>query len=207
MRQLLFTSLSLATLLLAACGEGPGGDAAENASGNAAGVQQFFTVRAGAVNNARLDSLSGTFQLQRTGPPQGIPSDGLGGACLVFPAADLGYPQMAAKQCQANSDCSTPGENLIGYCNEGSCWSRPKNDPTGSKTCNRPVAMTPGTLNPVPRQPVDAGALAVKAGAKVRVLACLNKRGFVPGPAPNGTGCAGTGADALHDWGTTATVR
>lgn len=203
MRQLLFI---LPTLLLAACSGNPP-DAAENASGNQAAADEYFTVRAGAVTDALADSVSGNFQLQRTGAPRGIPSDGLGGACLVFAAADLGYPQMAAKQCQTNAQCSTPGESIYGYCDGGSCWSRPKEDPTGSKTCNRPLAMTPGDLNPVPRQPVDAAALGVKPGAKVRVLACLNKRGFVPGPAPNGTGCAGTGVDALHDWGTIATVR
>lgn len=208
MRQLLFTSAAIATLSLAAC-SGNAPDSAQNASGNQAAGEEYFTVRAGAVTDARAVAVSGNFQVQRTGAPRGIPSDGLGGACLVFAAGDVGYQQLADKQCQSNLDCSIPGENVYGYCDSGtgSCWARPRNDLAGAKTCNRPLAMTPAVLNPVPRQPVDAGALGVRPGAKVRVLACLNKRGFVPGPAPAGTGCAGTGVDALHDWGTAATVR
>ena len=177
MHPLPFLSVGFATLLLAGCG---GNSTSDNASGNGAAPDDRYTVRAGPVASAKIDALSGSFQLLKSGAPDAIPSSGMGGACLVFAAADLGYAKMAAMQCQSNQQCYTGEGESAAYCDlDKKCWARPGTDPLGAKTCNRPVAMSPAVLNPVPRQPVDAGALAVKAGTKVRVVACLNK-GFPP---------------------------
>lgn len=202
-----------AAMFLAGCSGNRGDEADGNANGSAAGSEEYYTIRAGTVTAAVASALSGNFQLQRTGAPRGVASNGNGGACLVFASADV-QPQMPA-QCRTNAECKVPGQNVSGYCDAGTggeetgtCWARPPGDLPGLKTCNRGVMTTQGALNPVPAQPVDVATLGVRPGAKVRVLACLNKQGFVPGGANvGGTGCAGTNVDAVHDWGPVATVR
>jgi len=200
-----FISLSLATLALAACGGNPPG-ADENASGNAVAAADYYTVRAGPVADARIDALSGTFQMLKVSAANGIPSNGRGGACLVFAAGDLpGLDQIANKRCETNAQCQDANASAA-YCDAQthSCWVRPKKDPSGSQTCNRPITMTPTTLNPVPANPVDASPLDVKPGAKVRVVACLNKLGA----SPQLTGCGSIdGADRIEVFGPVATVK
>ena len=191
-------------ILLAACSGNREGD---NAGGSGGAPEDRFTVRAGPVSNAQLASLEGTFQMLRSGAPDAIPSSGTGGACLVFAAADLGYPRMAAKQCTTNQQCYTGEGERAAYCaSDNTCWARPRLDVYGQFTCNRPITMTPAALNPVPRQPVDAGVLEVKAGAKVRVVACLNK-GAPPWPN-NKAPCAHRDhAGRIEVLGPVATVR
>lgn len=201
MRPLLLPSLGFATLLLAGCSGDPNGD---NASGNAAAPEDRFTVRAGPVANAQLDALSGTFQVLKSGSPDAIPSALIGGACLAFPAADLGFTQMAAKQCSKNSDCSTPGENEFGYCDTqaGTCWARPAGPAARAAFCDTGKVRTLNDINSVPVQPVDASQFRIRSGSKVRVVACLNKTGATR------TGCASNdGPDRIEVLGPVATIR
>lgn len=178
-----------------------------NTTGSAdSGRELRYTVRAGPVPNAQASALSGTFQLLQTGDPSGIPSNRTGGACLAFPAADLGFTQMAAKQCSKNSDCSVTTENPVGYCDVGAktCWSRPNRPGARAALCNTGITLNANDLNSVPAQPVNVAPLGIAIGAKVRVIACLNKAGAVP----SATGCASKdGPDRIEVLGPIATIR
>lgn len=194
----------LPALVLAGCGDN---SADRNVAGSAqGGGEPRYTVRAGPVPNAQVAALSGTFQLLETGSPSGIPSTRVGGACLVFPAADLGFTQMAAKQCSKNSDCATTGENPVGYCDvaEHKCWSRPNQPTARPALCNVGGTLNPSDLNAVPKQPVDVAQFNIAPGAKVRVVACINKTGA----SPTGTGCGSPdGPDRIEVMGPVATIR
>ena len=168
-----------------------------------------------------------TFQMLKVAEANGIPSSGAGGACLVFPAADLGFTEMAKIQCQTNEQCSNfppPGttgpdlgsyvpnpnnpshrESRYGYCDQGSkkCWSKPIGPDADAATCNRPITMTPTTLNPVPKTPGNLQPY-LRPGAKVRVAACMNKAGIDSAKS----GCASKdGKDLVFEMGPVATVR
>lgn len=190
----------LPVLFLGSCsGNGPG-------TGNdETGREALYTVRAGPVANAQAGALAGTFQLLETGGPGSIPSTRVGGACLVFPAADLGFSQMAAKQCGKNSDCGT-SENPVGYCDVDTkrCWSRPNQPNARPALCNVGITLNPAELNDVPAQPVDVAQFNVAPGAKVRVVACINKTGA--NPAQTGCGSA-DGPDRIEVMGPIATIR
>ncbi|HET9355171.1 MAG TPA: hypothetical protein VFO42_03290 [Sphingomicrobium sp.] len=193
-----------AAMFLAGCsGNGPD----ENASGNAGGPEDRFVVRAGPVANAQLGALSGTFQMLKSGAPDAIPSGGTGGACLVFAAADLGFTQMAANQCTTNLQCST-NENPVGYCDTGTgtCWSRPNRPNARAALCNAGITLTPNALTPVPVQPSDAGQFGVAPGAKVRVVACLNK-GSPPWPNNRAPCAYPDHSDRIEVLGPVTTVR
>ena len=165
-----------------------------------------YTIRAGPVDHAEASAVSGTFQVHSTGAPSGIPSARLAGGCLEFLAADLGYEQMAAKQCQKNSECSTPGENDFAACDSETkqCWSRPAGIAASAKLCNRGLIAPPNELIPVPAQPVDVRELGILPGAHVRVGACLNKSGI----NPQATGClTSDGPDKIQAWGPVTRIR
>jgi len=165
-----------------------------------------YTIRAGPVDHAEASAVSGTFQVHRTGAPSGIPSDGLSGGCLEFLAADLGYEQMAAKRCEKNSDCSTPGENEFAACDTETkqCWSRPTGLAASAKLCNRGLIAAPSALIPVPAQPADVRELGIQPGTHVRVGACLNKSGI----NPQATGClTSDGPDKIQVWGPVTRIR
>jgi hypothetical protein len=148
----------------------------------------------------------GTFQVLKTGAPLGIPSSRLAGACLIFPATDLGFEQMAAKQCHKDADCSTPGENAFGTCDieTNKCWSKPDGLAAGAALCNRGIVAAENELNLVPSQPADVVQFGIKRGAKVRVGACLNKSGI----NPLVTGCLATdGPDRIFDLGPVTKIQ
>jgi len=206
MRQIMFNMLfSAAFVATASCSKSPDENASQsvNAGGeDAAAGGPYYTVRADDVADANLTALQGTFAMVSATAADGIPAAGLGGACLAFTAKDLGFSTMDGKRCTSNADCSVDApagtapnspeaysyapdparpdhrENRFGYCDTQNkqCWSKPITDNGNNAVCNRPVTMTPGTLNPVPKQPIDVSKW-VKQGAKVRVVACLNKGG------------------------------
>ena len=210
MRRIQFGLLCGAAILLAACSSKT--DDSTNVGAESAAEQDYFTVRAGPVSPGEIGSVGGNFQMLKVSAANGIPSDGVGGACLVFAAADLGFPQMAAKSCTKHEDC-TIGETgndgmaaSAAYCDgkTHSCWAKPKAANAGNALCNRPITMTPTVLNAVPKQPVDVRTFKVKPGAKVRVVACLNKSDI----DVTKTGCASTTpTDAVYDLGPVATLR
>lgn len=165
-----------------------------------------YTIRAGPVSRTEASAVSGTFQVHRTGASSGIPSSRLAGACLEFLPIDLGFEQMAAKRCEKNSDCSTPGENQFGACDTDTkrCWSRPAGLAASAALCNRGLVAPPNDLIPVPAQPADVRQFGVQPGARVRVGACLNKSGINPGA----TGCqTADGPDKIQVWGPIARIR
>ena len=233
MRRFLIGIACSVAFLTSGCGGPPDEQSSPdvNAGGEraAAAAQDFFTVRPGPVDNAKLSALAGTFQMLKVSAANGIPSDGRGGACLVFLASELGFTKMAEKVCQSNGDCSVappPGatgqekgsyapnpnnpshrENRYGYCDQTSnkCWSRPIGLPADAALCNRPMQMSPAVLNPVPVRPADASVHGIKAGMKVRVVACLNK-GSPPYPPP-GPGCAQIDSnDRIEEFGPERTI-
>ena len=165
-----------------------------------------FTIRAGPIVRAEAAAVSGSFQVHRTAAPNGIPSQRLAGACLEFLAGDLGFAEMSAKQCQKNSDCSTPGENEFGACDThtNQCWSRPAGFTAGAKLCNRGLIAPVNDVIQVPAEPVDVRQFGIKPGAHVRVGACLNKSGI----NPQVTGCqTSDGPDKIQVWGPVTRVR
>jgi hypothetical protein len=221
MRQLIIGFVSIAALATGGCSsktsETSGANAGTEQAATNAAAEDHYTVRAGPVANAKISALAGTFQMLKVAAPNGIPSNGRGGACLVFAAADLGLSEMAGTSCTKNSDCESTqngndGKPASAYYCDGqtkSCWARPGSDLSGAETCNRPITMTAAALNPVPSTtagPADAGTLGVKPGAKVRVLACVQATGAIPGLT--GTGCGSIdGTDRIEVMGPVATIK
>ena len=208
MRRMIFGIVCIASLATAACNKPPEKAAPEgaNVAGEAAASDDLYTVNAGPVANANVGSLSGWFKMLKA-PAQGIPSDRLGGACLVFAAADLGFTKMAAKSCTKNSDCYTGEGESAGYCDgkTHACWAKPSTFDAANALCDKGKVFPLNVQNPIPVTPIDASKW-VKPGAKVRVTACINKKGFVPGP--NGTGCpTKDGTDRIEELGPIATVK
>jgi hypothetical protein len=172
----------------------------------------YYKIVAHPVTKQNLTALQGTFRMIKTSAGGGIPSNRIGGGCLVFAAADLGLSAMAGTSCTKNDDCKSSQSGNDGkpasayYCHRQtrSCWARPGSDPFGKDTCNRPITMTPNVHNPAPVRPVDASKLGVKKGAHVRVVACLNK---IPYPS-TGAGCkAIDSTDRMEVFGPVANVK
>jgi hypothetical protein len=213
---------SAAFLASAACNKSPENQAPEavNAgSDEAAGTDKYYTVNALPVPDARITALQGKFKMVEAGAADGIPSDGTGGACLVFAAADLGYPAMAAKSCTTNKSCATGEIGTDGtaasatYCDgkTHSCWAKPGSNGAALALCNKGIKMKPDDLNfapadpPAGKGPIDAGKW-VKPGAQVRVVACLQRIDAVKGPG--GNGCPTVDGDArIEVMGPVANVK
>jgi hypothetical protein len=184
MRQLLFVSLSLATLALA-------GVAYALQAGNYRNVP-------GPVTGSYEAGIKATFRLTSVSPPEGIPSPPSGGACIIFPAKDLGFGEMSKKHCSSDSDCSTPNENPFGYCEQQTkkCWSRPTAAEADPYLCRRGVTGPVGEDLEISAEPapIFRPEWNISKHAKARVLTCLN--GLPPG------GCAGNGNPYVYEWGT-----
>lgn len=197
------SSLIVAALMTAAgCGGPPSDQANENAGGP---TEEYYTVRAGPIADARIDAVDGTFQMLKVGAGNGIPSAGRGGACIAFDPADLGFTEMAAKQCTTNASCDTEETKGFAYCDTqtAKCWVKLEGAP-GEALCNRPITMTATTINHVPKQPTPASDPKVKPGTKARVVACLNKSGA----DPRVSGCGSVdGTDRIEVLGPVATLR
>lgn len=238
MRQLIGILCSTALLTAAACSKNPEGQAPESVnagSEDAAAAESYYTVEAHDITNNTITAVQGTFAMVPATAANGIPSNGRGGACLVFRAKDLGFTTMDAKKCTKNSDCTvlpppeitdttkpeyysySPNpadpdhrEARFGYCDTQNkqCWAKPITDNGGNAVCNRPLVMTPGTVNLVPNNPPPPPPPAVgpinvskwvKVGDKVRVVACIQKPNAKPGLSPGGTGCASSdGPDRIE---------
>jgi hypothetical protein len=167
-----------------------------------AGAEEYYTVRAGPVPNASVGSLSGTFQLHKASAQTGIASERKGGACLAFDAAGLGLDKMAAKTCNLNKDCQTDESYGWQYCDDKThtCWAKPAG-PVNAKLCSKGL-LDVNAVNPVPPAPLNLAefGITLKPGAKVRVIACLNKAGT--------SGCAELdSADRIQVMGPEAPVK
>ncbi|MCL6684028.1 hypothetical protein [Sphingomonas alba] len=153
---------------------------AENASANdaaAAPAAELYVIEAGTITGNRQPGINSWFKVKSS--KDGIESDRLGGECILFRPADLGYTQMAGKTCTDDDGCAT-GEGYP-YCHadSGKCWTRPI-VPQGAKDpyCNRSVDYEPpkqwkdGELNKISAQaiPVPQG---LKANAQARTYAIL----------------------------------
>jgi len=126
----------------------------------------------------------------------GIPTDFGGGACMIFPAKDLGFNEMGKiKNCTTSESCET-GEGAGAYCEvkTGQCWSKPANIPG---LCRRTIdpgevaAWTVDADNQIPKTgTTPLNSFPLKPNTQVRLLACL--RGI-------GLGCGVKGS--LEVWG------
>ena len=226
---------STAFLAAASCNKSSENQVSEavNATGNEADGP-YYSIQADDIADSTITAVKGTFHMENATAADGIPSTGSGGACLVFTAKDLGFTAMDAKKCTTNQDCyhdpedptatgadaykaysyvpagSTQRENSYGYCDTKNkqCWSKPIEG--NNAVCNRPITMTAGTVNPVPKNPPGSVNVSkwVKQGAKVRVVACLNQTGFVPPPNAHPTGCPSiNGPDRIEVMGKPATLH
>ena len=201
MRQICSSLIVAALLSAAGCGAPPD-QANENAGGP---TEEFFTVRAGPIANARVDAIDGTFQMLKVGAGNGIPSLGRGGACIAFDPADLGFTEMAGKQCTNNAGCDTNETTGFAYCDTqtAKCWVKLEGA-KGEALCNKGIIMTAATINHVPKQPAPANDSKVKPGTKARVVACLNKTGA--NVLVNGCGSV-DGTERVEVMGPVATLR
>jgi hypothetical protein len=244
MRQITIGILYSAAFLASSCNKHPEDQSPEavNAAGEVANAAQaYYTVQADEITDAKITALQGTFQMLNATAANGIPSTGGGGACLVFRAKDLGFTTMDGKKCSSNSDCTvlppptvtdptkpefysyvpdpanpSHKEARFGYCDKQNkqCWAKPITNNGGNAVCNRPIIMTPGTVNQVPKNPPAPGtgpidvSQWVNIGDKVRIVACLQKTGAVSGISPVGTGCASSdGPDRIEVMGKPATLH
>lgn len=192
MRQFIGILCSTALLTAAACSKAPEGQAPKSVSegsANAPAAESYYTVEAHDIlhENAKITAVQGTFAMVPATAANGIPSSGIGGACLVFTAKDLGFTAMAAQKCTTNHDCyhdpedpdakgaeiykafsyvpesdPTHRENSYGYCDTQNkqCWSKPIGGPGSAgepPVCNRAFQMTAGTVNGVPKSPAKPG--------------------------------------------------
>ena len=217
MRQFMIGILCTAAHFSASCSKSPEGEAPEavNAGGaeqaNAA-AEEYYTVRAGPVANAKINALSGDFQVLKVSAAQGIVSDRRGGACLIFRPEDLGFSKMAAKSCTSNKDCYTGEGESAGYCDLGAhqWWAKPSTFDAANALCNKGKIFDAGTVNSVPADPPGPGPIDVskwvKPGAKVRVVACIGKPWNPPPPPAPPCGQVDT-ADRVEVMGPAATVK
>lgn len=117
-----------------------------------------YTIGASPVAGTSSSGITATFKVYRphpvvltTQPPYviffpGIPSELKGGGCFAFPAADLGFTNMAAKSCQKNSDCGIPpSESEYGYCDRSTkhCWAKPHSSPQDNADAAKQNAANP----------------------------------------------------------------
>ena len=171
-------------------------------AGAAYGVTKYRNIP-GPVTGSYAGGIAGTFHLQSAA--SGLASNGYGGACLIFRARDVGLDWMEKKHCTKDSDCSKPGSDIGGYCEEQTkkCWAKPiapSLDDADSMVClRRPeipggAPLTPGQTMTIPVSHANLVKMKIAPNAKVRVLTCLNG---IPGG-----GCRGNGNPARHEWGT-----
>lgn len=138
-RQLGLMTAVAAPLLALGCTNNSNENATTNVNGPAvAATPPLYKNVPGAVTGDRASGINATFKIiQAAG---GIPSDRLGGACIVFRAQDLGYDTMAAQRCSRDEDCGT-GEAIAHYCQKSTkqCLARP--NVTGPKDpyCKRSI--------------------------------------------------------------------
>ena len=196
------------------------GSEAVNAGGQAAAAaDEYYTVSALPVSDSKITALQGKFKLLKVGAGAGIPSDRRGGGCLVFAAADLGFPKMAARSCTTNRSCETGEIGTDGmaasatYCDgkTHSCWAKPGSNDAANALCNKAIIMVPDELNVAPadppagKGPIDASKW-VKPGAKVRMVACVGKP-WNPPPPPLPPCARVDTADRIEVMGPVATVH
>jgi hypothetical protein len=169
-------------------------------AGTAYGVTEYRNIP-GPVTGSYASGISGTFhyEVAATG---GIPSNGWGGACLIFRAKDLGFEQMEKKHCTQDSDCTTNESG--GYCEQTTkkCWAKavlPTPEDADGFSCLRrieglsPQPLQVGETLTIPVSHANLVNMKIPQTAKVRVLTCLN--------SPGGRGCAGDGTKYKHEWG------
>jgi hypothetical protein len=200
MRQFTFALLCGASLLCAACGKSP----EANVEANAGVEPPLYTIVAGPVTGDRATGINGTFRI--TQAADGIPSDLLAGACMIFRAQDLGYSAMPGS-CHADSECKAPG--AAGYCSaDHTCWARPAvaPDPMCRRSLETHQPWPVDTDNKIAASgsvPVPSG---LKPNAKAVVVACLRGAGS-PGASdasPASTLCGQP--QSLVKWGNPTTI-
>lgn len=173
MRQFTIALLCGAALLVG-CTNKSNENAATNGAGQESAAPPLYKNVPGAVTGNRADGINSSFKIiQAAG---GIPSDRYGGACIVFRAADLNFPLMAAKRCAKDEDCAT-GEAIAHYCQHSTkqCLARP--NPAGGRDpyCNRSIDYGfPGKQWPADTDiKISQAAIPVPANLKPNAQAVL----------------------------------
>lgn len=180
MRQFTIGILCSAAFLATACNKHPENQAEAdlNEGGEVENASvAYYAIEAGPVTGTRSAGIKGSFKItQASGPEDGIESQLYGGACIVFPAQQLGYTAMAKARCTSNDDCSKPDptidpkkeesgyyvpdaskpterEHRYGYCDQQNhqCWARP-------------IYMNGDFVNP---KTFDAASALCKKSAKI----------------------------------------
>jgi len=164
-------------------------------------------ISAGAIKFSAATNppkLQGSFRISTSPSRNAIPSNGIGGACLVADLNQFDIPRMSSGQdrkCTKNSDCN---EGLrtgwSGYCDadgERTCWVRPGHGTT--ELCNKSVDYAPpnvweedtkhpsnttpfdlskprypGKLTQGKRNALESFSRAFPGPVRWRVVACLN---------------------------------
>jgi len=168
--------------------------------------EKRYTIVGGPVVGEPKNGVNGSFRITEV-QPAGIPSERLGGACIVFAAKDLSFHDMARKKCVRNSDCVTPGEAEKGvYCHKptNTCWAKPVGDAADQALCERskdfprPKNWDVNKDHPISANPVSLRPFGIEKGARARVVACLG-RAYVD---PAQSGCASMdGPDRIEAMG------
>jgi hypothetical protein len=146
----------------------------------------------GPITGSYAGGIAGTFHLEAAIGDNGIPSNGDGGACIVFRAKDIGDEEMDKIRCSNDSQCSTPA-HPYGYCEQpnNKCWAKPSgSDP---KVCKKGVAMVPGAVHTISVSKATLTQFNIPHNAKARVLTRLN----CASPA-----CGPNGESFVLEWGT-----
>ena len=196
MRQFIIRMLCSAAFLAAVgCNNNaPDNNAANEAAGQGA-LLPHYTVAAGPVTGNRASGIDASFRITQASPPgnpaDGIPSDLLGGGCIVFRVQDLNFHLVTAKSCTQDADCETT-EKSAHYCQHGTgqCWARPEMPRGEDPLCNRSVDYSP----PTKQWPVDtdvrvsknANAISVASynlepNSQALAIACLRGKGAKSG--------------------------
>jgi len=213
MRQLALALLFTAPLLAAAgCNKSPGNQNTSNVGVGQGAPLPHYTIVAGPVTGNRSSGIDATFRITQAsapdgGPASGIPSDLMGGACIIFRVQDLDYHLVAARSCTQDADCETR-EPSAHYCQQatGQCWARPGRPPGQDPLCNRSVDYTPPTKKwpvdtdvPISKNqnPIPVSSYNLKPNAQALVVACLRGKG-----AKNGCG----DKNSIGKWGQPATI-
>ena len=203
MRHVSIALLCGASLLTAGCNKSP----EANVQGNQTSPGPLYTIAAGPVTGDRTAGINGTFRI--TEAADGIPSDRMAGACIIFRAEDLDYSAMP-KSCNNDSQCKADGAS--GYCSpEHTCWGRPLiKPPAPDPLCRRSLdthapwpADTDNKIKESGSIPVPSG---LHANAMAVVVACLRGAGS-PGEStadPASTACGRP--HSLVKWGEPTTI-
>jgi hypothetical protein len=158
-------------------------------------AQTRYNIEPGPVTGDRNSGINGSFKIVRAKlinlaafpnillRSNGIESDKTGGACIAFPAKELGFPIMGNITCTKNAECEpeqgVPPEGAGAYCEvkTKNCWSKPLG--AEKALCNRSpdVPWTENVDHQIVAQPAPLSQISLPPDVHARVIACLLAKG------------------------------